>query len=91
MNQLYLYIVIIILILFLMYVYKKQCDEDYYLSQIRFTQQQCRYNFPFQPQYNYYNRPSKQYIMKQNFFQNYNKFNENDGYKTPKKKIFSSL
>ena len=86
MNQLYLYIAIIILILFLMYVYKKQCDEDYYLSLIRFTQQQCQYNFPPQPQYNYGLDSPKYYNMKQNYYQNFNAINDNDGYKTPKRK-----
>ena len=86
MNQLYLYIVIIILILFLMYVYKKQCDEDYYLSLIKFTQQQYQYNFPPQPQYNYCPNPPQNYKMKQNYFQNFNIINDNDGYKTPKRK-----
>lgn len=69
-----------------MYVYKKQCDEDYYLSLIRFTQQQCQYNFPPQPQYNYGPGPPQYYNMKQNYFPNYNQINDNDGYKTPKRK-----
>ena len=88
MNPFYIYIAIIILILFLMYVYKKQCDEDYYLSLIRFTQQQCQYNFPNQPQYNYVQVPPQYYNMnnKQNYFQHFNQINDNEGYKTPKRK-----
>ena len=90
MNQLYLYIVIIIFILFLMYVYKKKCDEDYYLSIIQFTQKQyqnnCRpqilYKYISEPiPYQYYSIPNHQ-----NYFQNYNKIKDNDGYKTPKRK-----
>ena len=86
MNQFYLCIVIIIVILFLMYVYKKQCDEDYYLSLIRFTQQQCQYNFPPHLQYNYGPDPPQYYNMKQNYFQDFNQINDNNGYKTPKRK-----
>ena len=64
MSQELIYISIIILILFLMYVYKKKCDEDYYISIIQATQQQYMYqnkNFPppnfFQPlqQQQFYN------------------------------------
>ena len=69
-----------------MYIYKKQCDEDFYLGLIRFTQQQCQYYLPFQPQYNCSHGPPQYYSMKQNYFQNFNQINENDGYKTPKRK-----
>ena len=71
-----------------MYVYKKQCDEDYYLSIIQFTQQQYQNNFQYQFQnnyvpgfpinYNMYNQP--------NYFPNFNEINNNYSYKTPEKK-----
>ena len=70
-----------------MYVYKKKCDEDYYISLIRFIQQQCQNNFQPHIQYKYI--PSQYYTSipnRQNYFPSYNNINNNDGYKTPKRK-----
>ena len=88
MIQLYLFIVIIIMILFLMYVYKKKCDEEYYISLIQFTQQQCQYYFFPQKQYNYRMEPPQNYPMynHQNYYPNCNQINYNDGFHTPKRK-----
>ena len=58
-QELLIYITIIILILFLMYVYKKKCDEEYYLSIIQATQQQ--YMFQNQPNFNYMQPQQQQY------------------------------
>ena len=88
MIQLYLFIVILIMILFLMYVYKKKCDEDYYISLIHFTQQQCQYYFFPQKQYNFRMEPPQNYLMynPQNYYPNCNQINYNDGFHTPKRK-----
>ena len=61
MSQEMLYISIIILILFLMYVYKKKCDEDYYISIIRSTQQQYMYQNP-QQRLNFQNQSLNPYF-----------------------------
>ena len=86
MNQLHLFIVILILILFLMYVYKKKCEEDYYISLIQFTQQQyinqVRSEYPFGQIY-----PSQYKASYQPNSSNYfNQANDNYCYKTPKRK-----
>ena len=89
MNQFHLFIIILILILFLMYVYKKKCEEDYYISLIQFTQQQyinqvnqVRSEYPFghiyPPQYEASYQPKNS-----NY---YNQTNDNYCYKTPKRK-----
>ena len=76
------------MILFLMYVYKKKCDEDYYISLIQFTQQQYQYYYFPQKQYNYGIEPQRNYLMNnpQNYYQNFNQMNNNDGFHTPKRK-----
>ena len=86
MNQFHLFIVILILILFLMYVYKKKCEEDYYISLIQFTQQQyinqVRSKYPFGQIY-----PSQYKASYQPNSSNYfNQANDNYCYKTPKRK-----
>lgn len=89
MNQLHLFIVILILVLFLMYVYKKKCEEDYYISLIQFTQQQymnqVKSEYPFGQVY-----PSQYEASYQpNNINYFNQKNDNYCYKTPKrKKVF---
>ena len=86
MNQLHLFIIILILILFLMYVYKKKCEEDYYISLIQFTQQQyinqarseCPFGLIYPSQYKASYQPNSS-----NYF---NQANDNYCYKTPKRK-----
>ena len=98
MSQELIYISIIILILFLMYVYKKKCDEDYYLSIIQATQQQYMYqnkNFPgqnflqpFQPQQFYNNSyPGMNYYNAP--YNNYNNINNHNPFKTPENRYNS--
>ena len=86
MNQFHLFIVILILILFLMYVYKKKCEEDYYISLIQFTQQQyinqVRSEYPIGQIY-----PAQYEASYQANYPNYyNQTNGNYCYKTPKRK-----
>jgi hypothetical protein len=69
-----------------MYVYKKKCEEDYYISLIQFTQQQyinqVRSEYPFGQIY-----PSQYKASYQPNSSNYfNQANDNYCYKTPKRK-----
>lgn len=86
MNQLHLFIVILILILFLMYVYKKKCDEDYYISLIKFTQQQYinQVNSAYPSGQIYPTQYKASY--KSNGLEHFNQKNDNFCYKTPKRK-----
>ena len=83
-----LYIAIIILILFLMYVYKKKCDEDYYLSIIQSTQQQYMFK-------NFQNQNYSQYQGPQPYTNIYsgNPYNNNyyNPYKTPENQNTAKL
>ncbi len=97
MSQDLIYILIIILILFLMYVYKKKCDEDYYISIIQATQQQCMYqnqNFPNNNsnyiqncQQQFYNNSYQGMNYYNNPYNNNNTYNNNynnyNPYRTP--------
>ena len=78
MNQEMLYIAIIILILFLMYVYKKKCDEDYYLSIIQSTQQQYMFK-------NFQNQNYLQYQGPQPYTNIYSCYPYNNNYYNPYK------
>ena len=95
-----LYISILILILFLMYVYKKKCDEDYYLSIIRSTQQQFMYqnpprqNYPFHPSFPYINNNymgSVPYPNNNSLTPNFsmNNYNYNNPFKTPERRNYN--
>ena len=42
MGQELIVLTVIIILLFLMYVYKKKCDEDYYINLIQSTQEQIQ-------------------------------------------------
>ena len=98
MSQEMLYISIIILILFLMYVYKKKCDEDYYINIIRSTQQQylCqnpyRQNFQSHALYPYFNNSypgSMTYANNNSLTANYNRNNYYNPYKTPENRNYN--
>ena len=88
MNQLYLFIIILIFVLFLMYVYKKKCDEDYYINLIQFIQQQNQYSIPCQTRNNIY--PGYPHAINMdnqtNYFPAYNQIKDDNMYKTPKRK-----
>ena len=91
MNQLYLFIILLIFVLFLMYVYKKKCDEEYYIDLIHFIQQQQQYNYQSQPVNNLHPRcPGENFMPDQsNYYPVFNQMNENNDnyiYKTPKRK-----
>ena len=98
MGQEMIYISIIILILFLMYVYKKKCDEDYYISIIRSTQQaymmqnQHRQNYPYnQPPPQFYNNTypgSMNYLNNNPYSDNFNNSYLNS-FKTPENRNYS--
>ena len=72
-----------------MYVYKKQCDEQYYLNIIQFIDQLYQKNiFQYQFQNNYYQDFQGIYNIPNppNYFHNYNNINNNYNYQTPKRK-----
>jgi hypothetical protein len=71
-----------------MYVYKKKCDEDYYISLIQFTQQQYQYQYNYQQQLQYNLLQNKNMLNQKYYYTNYNNINNNnnDCYKTPKRK-----
>ena len=94
MSQELLYISIIILILFLMYVYKKKCDEEYYLSIINSTQQyilqnQQGLNNPYSQNQRFYITPYPGPMIYNN------PYNKNNNYynpfMTPKNRNYSQL
>ncbi len=81
-----------------MYVYKKKCDEDYYLSLIQNTQQQFMYNNPSNccGNPNYYYQGSQFYNNKYPMNMLYSNFipeqlNYNYSFKTPMKKTISQF
>ena len=69
-----------------MYVYKKKCDEEYYLSIIQATQQQ--FMFQNQPNFNYMQPRQQQYY---NSFPGGNYFNNNyyNPYITPENRNYT--
>ena len=101
MSQEMLYISILILILFLMYVYKKKCDEEYYISIIRSTQQQmmfqnqnnARQNYPPHSPITYFNNSylgSIPYPNNNSFTPNFNCNNYNyNPFKTPENRNYN--
>ena len=89
MNQFYLFVIILIFILFLMYVYKKKCDEDYYINLIQFIQQQqnqCQ--IPSQIRNDIYPGYPRGIIPPNQpyYFPGSNQIKDNNIYKTPKRK-----
>ena len=72
-----------------MYVYKKQCDEQYYLNIIQFIDQLYQKNiFQYQFQNNYYQDFQGIYNIPNppNYFHNFNNINNDYNYQTPKRK-----
>ena len=83
-----------------MYVYKKKCDEEYYLSIIRSTQQQYMHQNPFR--HNNYNNypnqnpnaffnnsyPSPIQFNNHSYTPNFN-YNNNNPFKTPENRNYS--
>ena len=72
-----------------MYVYKKQCDEQYYLNIIQFIDQLYQKNiFQYQFQNNYYQDFQGIYNIPNppKYFHNFNNINNNYNYQTPKRK-----
>ena len=94
MSQELLYISIIILILFLMYVYKKKCDEEYYLSIINSTQQyilqnQKGLNYPYYQNQRFYDVSYQGPMINNNpYNNNYSYYNS---FKTPKNRNYSQI
>ena len=81
-----------------MYVYKKKCDEEYYISIIRATQQQFMYNnsqkpaFPMQPPNPYLNNSypgSIPYPNNNSFTPNFNVNNYYNPFKTPENRNYN--
>ena len=82
MGQELIVITVIIILLFLMYVYKKKCDEDYYINLIQSTQQQIqmqnfRNNNYIQNLNSSNYRPQNQSYQQCNDFPLNNKYNQN--------------
>ena len=95
MSQELLYISILVLILFLMYVYKKKCDEDYYLSIINSTQQyilqnQQRPNYLYEQRHPFYNN-SFPVPMTYNNSYDYNFNNYYNSFKSPNSRTNSQI
>ena len=81
-----------------MYVYKKKCDEDYYLSIIRSTQQQFMYqnaprpNYPYPSPIPYFNHSymgSIPYPNNNSLTPNFNMNNYNNPFKTPESRNYN--
>ena len=81
-----------------MYVYKKKCDEDYYLSIIRSTQQQFMYQNAPRPNYvypssiPYFNHSymgSIPYPNNNSLTPNFNMNNYNNPFKTPESRNYN--
>jgi len=95
MSQELLYISIVFLILFLMYVYKKKCDEEYYISIINSTQKyilqnQQGLNYSYNQNQRFYNTPYPTPMIYNNPYNNNNN-NYYNSFKTPKNRNSSQI